>query len=679
ITGDPSRPMNWTVYTEYLGTVNTSGVSVTWVSGSQFNGLVAGNTIFINAVQYTIAAAPPPTNTTLALTGSAGVQTGVNYQTAAQSGTNPVFTPALESEGYSDFNFILEAVLYVPAAGTYTLSITSNNDAMWGIGGTATGTATWPGPTGGQNLSTYGQTKTAKNAYPLMPRTNSGGSISGSVVVTFSQAGNYPIEIDYDYWYHSGRDLLVKCNGIDIPPIPGTVITQAQYRYVYRSSPTGALSNPSPASPEETLSVLANTLAATPSTDPQVDKIDFYRLDTGLQNYTYVGTGPNSSAPFSDVLLDTAVAANPILEFDNFEPFPSIDLPRKGTVNVDASGNVTWVSGDQFNIRWLPGTIIIIGTLAFTLDKRPTSVVNLTASNAELVGGFSITVPPNPGNGLVYEISEPILAAQPLPYIWGPTDNVAFAFGVGDPLRPGTLYWCKGNNLDSAPDTNQQDLTSPSEPLQNGCIVTGISMVFSTERAFLALPNFFNANATVLGTVGSTWTIQESISDRGLYIPTALAVEGGANVFFRAKDGIYISPGQGSQSITEDLYNLFPHEGVAPQSVTRGGYTVYPPDDTKPQFQKLACANGYLYYDYLDVNGFFRTLVFDIAAKGWVVDVYQYPVRIHVLEEGAGVNGTLTGCSDGSVRVLRDSSAESGCSILLTPCFNAGDTRGQKH
>src|ERR1700752_4368196 len=113
-----------------------------------------------------------------------------------------------------------------------------------------------------------------------MPKTvtdDGGGQVdSGNVVVSFSAAGNYPLEIDYDYWFHSQRHMTVIVNGTNVPPLPGSVISNSQYRYVYRSSATGALSNPSPESPISGLSSLVNTVTATPSTDPQVDKIDFY-------------------------------------------------------------------------------------------------------------------------------------------------------------------------------------------------------------------------------------------------------------------------------------------------------------------------------------------------------------------------------------------------------------------
>jgi hypothetical protein len=762
IGGNPDTYVNWTQFTNYVGTVSTNGTAVTWSSGNQFGGLASGNTIVIGGVTYTITGSP--TNTSLSITASAGVQTAVNYSAAVISGTVPLFVPALESQGYQDFNCSILATLYIPAAGTYTLSLTVKDDLIWGIGNSANGTAIWAGPTGGQTLSTIGQTITTLNGFPLMPRTQESSGednfyTTASVAVTFSAAGNYPIELDWDYWYHLNRGLVVYCNGNVIPPIPTTTITDAQYRYTYRSSATGATSNPSPESPENALSALANNMTAIPSLDPQVDKIDWWRLDIGLENFTYVGTSPNGAvttftiqavlttgspisvgvasisglaagtmvavdtggnaelvtltgvnpgggplhrlpsifatftkthasgvsviafgAPFNDTLLDTDIAANPILEFDNYEPFPSIDLPRGGTVTV-SSGVVTWQTGDRFNIRWLPGTIILIGTVAYTLNTRPTSTVTLTASNVISVGGIeTVQVPPD-GSALPYSITEPILAAQPLPYLFGPTDNVSFFFGVGDPLRPGTLYWSKGNNPDSAPDTNQQDVTSPSEPLQNGCIVNGYGWVASSERAWLIVPNFFNALATAQGVSGSTWTLQLSSLIRGLFMPRCLAVDGGGNVFFRAKDGVYISPGgQGGRSITdEDLFNLFPHEGVVPEPVTIGGFTVYPPNDKVPQAQKMNVANGYLYYDYLDATLTPRTLVFDIAAKGWVVDIYSPQVSVHVLEEGPGINGTLCGCFDGTIRPMVDSSAETATSVILMPCENVGDTRAYKH
>jgi hypothetical protein len=661
--GTPHQPMQWTQYTVYSGQVTVNNgpplgsatqAYIQWSSGTQFDGLVAGDIIIIQGVSYVISATPTaPTGNSLWLTQlviafGTGTFNDVDYSAAILGTAKAVFEPAMEPAGYSDFNMVVTGTFYIPAAGTHTFTLNSKDECNWGIGASGTGNATWPAPTGSEQLSSSGQTLTAINGYPLMPKLidltaqpGGGGQVdTGSVAVTFSQAGNYPFELNFDYWARFSfavtppvvRHLLIQADNNDIPPLPETVITNSQYRYTYRSSATGAVSNPSPESPQTPTSVLANFIVPFGTTDPQVDKIDIYRMDSGLENFTYVGTVPTAptfngtlgiavspgsqvftinvtpgpippfaspaigavwfavneeivvdgesvaitlvtGAPgsqlltatfvnahaagsavqgngrfaagadsFTDELLDVDVAANPLLEFDNYEPFPVTDLPHNGVVDVAPGGLLQYVSGDPFNVRWLPGTVVVVGQIAFTLVNRPQQDI-MNVANVDLVGGVEAQVFPNTGTNVSYSIQEPIMASQNLPFVWGPSDNIGFMFGCGDPINPGILYWTKGNAPDAAPQTNQMNVTSPSEPLMNGCIVNGQGMVFSTERAFGILPNFFNAQATVEGTVGSTWTVQENISNRGLFMPWCLAVDGGGTVFFRAKDGIYESTG----------------------------------------------------------------------------------------------------------------------------------------
>lgn len=409
-------------------------------------------------------------------------------------------------------------------------------------------------------------------------------------------------------------------------------------------------------------------ITPTASPDPQVDKIDIYRQGGGLANPTYVGTSQNNSTPYTDTLSDLGAAANPILQFDNFEPFPSIDLPRKGILN--STGQVlTWVSGDVFNIRWLPGTIIQIGfpnQVAYASVRRPSSTTSWDMTNNDP----TVTPIPN-GTNLVWNIAEPGLAAQPLAYLFGPTDNINFVFGVGDPLRPGTLYWSKGSNLDSAPDTNQLEVTDPSEALVNGAMSAGLGVVASIKRVWVILPNFFNALATVTGTQGSTWTLQATAINRGLYIPRCIAVEGGGDIFFRVEDGIDLSrAGSASISITNDtLYPLFVHEGSIPIAVTRNGITIQPPNDALPERQKFSIQGNYLYYDYIGLDTIPHTLVFDILAGSWVWDLYDFPVTIHASNAGESVQGTLAGCNDGTIRLMAPTGAENPTGTVLTPAI----------
>lgn len=427
--------------------------------------------------------------------------------------------------------------------------------------------------------------------------------------------------------------------------------------------------------------VIAATLTATASDDPQTKFIDIFRQDPGLDNYTFVGTVPNSAPSFSDNLTDLEVVANPILEYDNFEPFPSIDLPRKGVVNIGANGAVTWVSGDVFNPRWLPNNIMLIAdssgsSVPYLLWNRPSSstamLVYTTTTSA--TGYITLGYPPT-GTNLAWEIAEPELAAQPSPVIWGPTpDNAgAFYFGV-DELNPGDIVWSKGNNFDSAPDTNRMTLTSPTEPMMNGTVTSELTTAFSTDRFWLLYNNFADAIATVTGTAGQQWVPIQSAATRGLYMPHAIDALG-AMIGWRAKDGICVSQGGGPEDIiTDSIRNLFPQGGQAPAPVAIGGFTVYPPDDTRPDKQIIALVPGYIFYDYQDVNGNPRTLVYDFEAKGWSVDVYSPTVNCHRWAIG-NVNQILVGCNDGTVRAFDSTGTEDQTAVILTPSNNNGSTR----
>ncbi len=411
-------------------------------------------------------------------------------------------------------------------------------------------------------------------------------------------------------------------------------------------------------------------ITPTPSLDPQVDKIDIYRQSGGLANFTYVGTNPNTATAFNDLLSDLAVATNPLLEYDNFEPFPSIDLPKSGVVNI-ISQVLHSVSGDPFKIRYLPGTIMLLGSptqTAYTAVRRPSSTTTWDFTNNDP----NITPLPD-SSAVAWNIAEPILAQQPLPYMFGPTDNINFIFAVGDPLRPGTLYWCKGSNLDSAPDTNQLEVTDPSEPLVNGAMSGGLGVLASIKRFWVIQPNFFNALATVTGTQGSTWSLQATSIPRGLFIARCLAVSGGGLIFFRVDDGIHVSPGGlGSQSITDnDLYPLFSHEGSTPQTVVRNGKFIYPPDDAFPNQQRFTIVNQFMYYDYRGTDGNYHTLVLDINLLAWVWDMTDPPTVSHASNEDVSTQGVLAGCTDGTLRLMAtDSGAgESPTAMLVSPAI----------
>jgi hypothetical protein len=514
------------------------------------------------------------------------------------------------------------------------------------------------------------------------------------------------------------------------------------------------------------------TGTATPSLDPQVDTIDVYRQGPGLDNFTYTLSVPNSSPSFTDTASDLSLATNPILSYQNYEPFPSIDLPQSGTVNVlavnqDVTGisiltagagqtdgtynipstggggtgavvqivisggaiatspapfvvnpgsgftsvptfpltyggtpgtlgatigptapgvsNVEWVSGSQFNVRWLPGTIILLGQagsnslVAYVLYNRPssTTLMSVYTTSSSNTGFISFAYPPA-GTGVNFQIAAPDLAAEPSPVIWGPTPDNAGSFYFGlDPNNPGDLVWSLGNNFDSASDSNRMYVTSPSEMLMNGTVTSELSTVFSTERFWLIYPNFSDAVAAVTGTLGQQWSLVQSASTRGLYMRYAIASQGSL-IGWRAKDGIFLSQGGGPEKeISGQIYNLFPHgQPEAPSAVVVGNNTVFPPDDTKPDAQTITMVPGYLFYDYQDITGTPQTLVYDMEAKGWSVDVTNPVANCHAHPVEA--NQILVGCVDGTVRAFDNAGTETGTAIVATGSQNGGSSRTTK-
>jgi len=135
------------------------------------------------------------------------------------SSTSPVFGSQVPSNAYQNFNMVVLVNLHLDGPGIVNIEAYYKDSIMIGIGGGATWQTKW--------TSLMGQRMSALNGYPLIPAGPSGGDGgqhgSTSVAVEFPFAGIYPMEIDYDYWYHSGRTLAVGYNGKVILPFQNGV------------------------------------------------------------------------------------------------------------------------------------------------------------------------------------------------------------------------------------------------------------------------------------------------------------------------------------------------------------------------------------------------------------------------------------------------------------------------
>jgi hypothetical protein len=435
-------------------------------------------------------------------------------------------------------------------------------------------------------------------------------------------------------------------------PAIGSSTAPYVYAIVARSSRTGAESNRSPAlrggfSPAGNGMAIAVYAGNDP--DPQVDVLDVYRFGGALvAGFIYIGTMPNPVAGQQSVLFDvfpdSSIASNPVLQTDNFQPFPTIDLPRSGVCNVNGF-TVTWVSGDQFNTQWAQGSQITINGIVYNLYQQPQSATSL-----------QILQPGGVLNNVVFKLTDPTILGVPLPCLWGPfaEGTAAYFFACGDVNQPGVLFLTKGNNPDAGPDVLQIEITSPSEPLMNGCMYDGTSFIWSSDRLFRLYPIFGSSiivtNGTLSPAVGSNlFTPIEVPNGKGLFARWGIAV--GPKIWYIGRDGIYETTGGEPKLLTVgDWAQLFPTEGTAGTPVLLGnGVKIQPPDFTQPNKLRLSYYDSILYFDFQDILGNLNTLVYDTDTNAWGYDTYLPAVTLHYGEEGQGVHSVLLGTNVGNV------------------------------
>jgi len=455
-----------------------------------------------------------------------------------------------------------------------------------------------------------------------------------------------PIDVQYS-------DLQIYGGG---GPDVGEVGDPYVYTYRYRSSQTGAVSNPAPQSRGGVIPRRQNVeLTPTASTDPQVDKIDWFRLGGALPVYTYVGTGPNTAAVFTDDRMDSAIDGGEGLSYDNFQPWPLQDLPRTGTCNV-AGTAIEWVSGDTFDTRWAAGSVILVNGRATTLYASPSSTTILHVVDS--VGS---------GAAVEFTLPGPTIMSQPLRSVWGMYQGLYFA--CGDQINPGTLYYSNGNNIEAATDSNSVIATTPSEPLMAGGVYNTFPFVASSDDLYGILVNFNDAITPVRAI--------RTPCGRGFWTPWAwtIAPEG---IYFLAADGIALTLGGSPADLitSPDLRNIFPKDGL-PGTTTNG---IPAPDMTDRTHLRLSYIAGWLYFDYVDANGDGWTLIYDTQGKRFFLDSSDYAdLRVRLEEPGAGVYNQIIGAANGEV-LQYDENAQDDVNVgipyaIFTRWTDGGDPR----
>jgi hypothetical protein len=419
--------------------------------------------------------------------------------------------------------------------------------------------------------------------------------------------------------------------GINQPDV-GTNGAPYLYRCRPRSSVTGIKGNPSPAVRYGCNPRRNPVLVVLPplNYDAQIDTVDIFRYGGTVTSWRWIGQTSVTSPTFLDNYSDLTAQEGEELEFDNLEPWPSIDLPfalTSLTNEVNAIGTTVlipqaYVTVPNNILSWLPGNLIRLGSVnVYTLWTRPT-LITVAGVNYYLLQFVE-----NAGvlTGAVLYNYEPELANQFLPYMFGP-DAAGTVFATGDRLRPGTLSFAKNYAPDNAPDSYNIEITPPSEPLLGGEILDGLAFVASTERWWALYPQASNPL--------QRYSVIQQPMTRGLAAPYGHCNDG-QTIYWWAKDGIWSSA---KGSLTDaDLYNLFPHEGIPGANYTYNGQTVYAPNYAAAGQFRLAYCNHYLFATYVDATGAYRALVYDIRRGAWVVDTYAAAMSVYyALEQQEG-------------------------------------------
>jgi hypothetical protein len=219
----------------------------------------------------------------------------------------------------------------------------------------------------------------------------------------------------------------------------------------------------------------------------------------------------------------------------------------------------------------------------------------------------------------------------PLSFIWGQFDRRVL--GCGEPSRPDAVYFSKQGNADQWPPQNWVTVSTPSDPMQAGCVYNTRCFAFSKERMYELVPGLQS---------GVTFSPFPTPCTHGLISPWGLCSYD--RVYFVSKDGVYATTGGPEVSIVEnDIKPLFPTKDGPGRSIH--GYEAV--DLSQPSFIRLSAHNDEVYFTYKGTDtGTLQTLVYDIRKNRWRAAQYTPPALTFYSEPGTQ-SSLLLGGSDG--------------------------------
>jgi hypothetical protein len=376
----------------------------------------------------------------------------------------------------NNYNMAMIGNIHIPVAGDYTFVLTHHDGAFIGFGGSCTkvsGTFT--------DAMSTAHTGTYVNNYAIVAGTNgpgqsAGGIYTDSFVMNFPASGDYPVEINSDYWYHSTpTNVILTANGNNLfpgpivsgavaPTWPGWVTTYAPgYPTVSEASGHLTWENLGPSTDFTWAASTGFTLPNQQIIDPNGNLQAPY--ETGV-------TGPAGSEP--------AVWQTGINQLTNDNP------------------NLIWINQGQASSSVLNGTMSAFSKLGWrywialvnTLDDTVSNAVPLTGPLGKIIGANSLDFAA--GSGL-----PPAASIDPQAdyvAIYRSTDGLAVPLlipGTGESIYTVSLkdYLTNGYS-DSTPDTSLDNLIQGAIAGENTPPAGGAkALTFHLSRIFFSVGN----------------------------------------------------------------------------------------------------------------------------------------------------------------------------------------------
>lgn len=414
-----------------------------------------------------------------------------------------------------------------------------------------------------------------------------------------------------------------------------------EYRYRYRDSTTGTVSNWSPASRMSVRPHRQPVLVTWDTTSQDgADTVDIQRRGGFISDWVLIASVSETADGYLDTQSDEhvlAVAADPsALEGNtNSQPFTL----QRGALNITSgltiAGPMVVDSSARFNLTLAPGTPLLVNQIpTYVRQVHSTSLLEVYDYCGSTSNG-SLSMP------------EQYFTGQPLPIIFGPMDG--WSFGLGDTYNPGRLYFFNRYSFESTLSHQWIDVTDNSDPLMNGCIFNGRIYVWSRERMFVISPS------------GDPDVFRSDVVTGGIGMIARWALSVGDMMFWVSRRGIWASDGATTRCISSPMLDsMFSRADGATNSTQEDAGELAPVEfdttlTTSSNHRLRLCSafDRYLYFDYpVDSTNICETLVFDRGDEGresdwgWYYDSYGLFHCAHFVDDGAPTPAVLMGGVD---------------------------------